>query len=453
MSDVSKLAADVVVIGAGLSGLTAADELARAGYDVVVLEGRDRVGGMVRSTVVAGIDVDAGATWVAPHHKAIRDLAERLGCPLMPHFHDGKGILSYGGKRRVESVLDMAPWVILDITRIMKDLQKLTDGLPVTAPWVYPDGANLDSISFEEWMTSRWALDDTRKFLTMVSLVHWGTPPRDVSLFNVLRYIKNIGGVDVMLKIEGGDQQDQILGTAHGIVSKFANSIEARIFLGSPVRRVVVSGGGATVETDSLKIEARQVIVTVSPDHRSSIEFAPQLPERHHGLAGSLRLGALSKAFVAYDRPFWRSKGLSGESVSDDATVFLTFDVSPLEDGPGILMVFCDARGFDGHARDERQKRVIDHLTHLFGQRAKGATDYTDFSWGNDTFAPGGPKPAVGPTSCISFGSALREPIGPIHWAGTETADEFGGTMNGAILSGLRAAREVASKMALLSVT
>ncbi|MFF9340224.1 MULTISPECIES: flavin monoamine oxidase family protein [unclassified Streptomyces] len=436
---------DVVVVGAGLAGLTAADELSRAGHDVVVIEGRDRVGGRVHTVEVAGVPVDAGATWVAPHHAAVRDLVSRFGGEFVPQFHQGKGVMSFGGKRKIESATSMAPWGMLDITRILNDLQKMVNGLPVSAPWKHPEAAQLDSMSLGEWLTAKHALKDTRKFLTMFSLVQWGAPVSDVSLFNALRYIKNLGGIEFMLTVEGGDQQDRVLGTTHSLVGKLADTLEDRVIVGSPVERVTTVGDRATVETGRHAIEARYVVVTASPTHRSTIKFTPALPERHYGLSRSWRLGALSKAFVAYDRPFWRDEGLSGEGMSDDETVFLTFDVSPSADGPGILMVFCDARGFDAHDEDERRRRVVKHLVHLFGERARHAVDYTDFSWGNDVFAPGGPNPAVGPKAWTTFGPYLREPVGLVHWAGSETADETSGSMNGAMLSGRRAAAEVAA--------
>lgn len=101
----------------------------------------------------------------------------------------------------------------------------------------------------------------------------------------------------------------------------------------------------------------------------------------------------------------------------------------------------------DAHDRDERSRRVVRHLTHLYGDEARRIIGYEDFAWGNDEFAPGGPNPAVPPRTWTSFGHLLREPVGLIHWAGTETADQFSGTMNGAILSGRRAATEVATRL------
>lgn len=336
---------------------------------------------------------------------------------------------------------------MLDITRIMGALQKIVDGLPVSSPWEHPDAARLDSMSLGEWLTSKHALAGTRKFMTMFSLVHWGAPVGDVSLFNALRYIKNLGGVEFMLKVEGGDQQDRVLGTTHALVGGLADTLGSRVIVDAPVKTITTVGDRVTVGTGEHTIDARFVIVTASPTDRSTIEFSPALPERHYGLARSWRLGALSKAFVAYDRPFWRDRGLSGEAVSDDETVFLTFDVSPGADGPGILMVFCDARGFDAYDQDERRRRVVAHLVHLYGESARHTTDYTDFSWGNDVFAPGGPNPAVAPKAWTTFGRYLRELVGLVHWAGTETADETSGSMNGAILSGQRAADEVAARL------
>ncbi|MFC8733459.1 flavin monoamine oxidase family protein [Luteimicrobium sp. NPDC057192] len=444
----TKQHADVVVVGAGIAGLTVADQLTREGHHVVVLEGRDRVGGRIRQAEVAGVAVDAGATWVAPGHTAVRDLARRLGCELVPQFHQGKGVLSFDGRRRVESVTALAPWVMLDLARIMRALDRAADDLPSSSPWEHPHAARLDATSLGEWLTAKRALKNTRKFVTMISLVHWGAPVGDVSLFNVLRYIKTLGGIEHMLAVEGGDQQDRMLGTMHTMVSGLADTLGPRVLLGSPVEGVTTAGDRVTVRTPVHTIEARYVVVTASPMHRSSIEFTPALPEQHYGLARTWRLGALSKAFVAYDRPFWRDDGLSGEGMSDDETVFLTFDVSPHPDGPGILMAFCDARGFDAHDEGERRRRVVDHLVHLYGQRAREVTDYTDFSWGNDSFAPGGPNPAVAPKAWTAFGPYLREPVGRIHWAGTETADETSGTMNGAILSGMRAAAEVTARLA-----
>lgn len=447
MSDKLNLSSDVVIIGAGLAGLAAAELLTRSGYDVIIVEGRDRVGGRVKTINVADTEVDAGAAWVGPHHTAVRGLASRMGVRLIPQYHSGKSVLSFDGKRQDENESAFASGLANDLSRVALSLETLADAVPVAAPWEHPNVDYLESMSFGEWLATVKAAEETLAFFNVLSLVHWGAPVTDVSLLNVIRYIKCFGSLEVMLKVEGGDQQDRIEGTAQGLIKRFADSLDARILLNAPVEHIITNDNGLTVQTPREEINAQFAIITASPAHRSFINFTPPLPEQYYGLARAWRLGALSKAFVAYGKPFWREDGLSGESVSDNETVFLTFDVSPQDKSTGILMAFCDARGFDGFNQEERQRRVVEQLVHLYGERAREITDYADFSWGNDTFAAGGPNPAVGPGAWRSFGRYLSEPVGRVHWAGTETAHDTSGTMNGAILSGLRAAEEVTKRL------
>ena len=130
--------------------------------------------------------------------------------------------------------------------------------------------------------------------------------------------------------------------------------------------------------------------------------------------------------------------------------MFITFDVSPQPDGPGILLGFVDARAFDGLPADQRRQRALDCFAALFGDQALKPIDYVDHRWGAEEFAPGGPTAAVPPGSWTRYGQWLRRPVGPIHWAGTETADEWTGFLDGAVRSGQRAAAEVASRLSAL---
>src|SRR5690606_35447101 len=92
--------------------------------------------------------------------------------------------------------------------------------------------------------------------------------------------------------------------------------------------------------------------------------------------------GRLSKAYAAYDTPFWRADGHSGEALSDTGPVFITFDVSPGAGGPGILLGFIDPREFDALAPDQRRERAVSGFAALFGEPARHPIDYVDFSWG-----------------------------------------------------------------------
>ncbi|MEV5001837.1 flavin monoamine oxidase family protein [Nocardioides sp. LML1-1-1.1] len=436
---------DVVIIGAGFAGLSAADRLVSLGKSVRVVEGRDRVGGRSLTGQVAGVEVDFGATWVSPRHTAIRGLAERVGCTTTDQFAEGRNVLWMAGKRRTyaSTIPKVSPVALVDMARVQLALEKLVATIDVDQAWESPEADRLDTISFGEWLDQKHALSATRALMTVVSKVQWGCTPGDVSLLHALRYIRAAGGVDHMLDVEGGQQQERYLQTTQEIAKRLADQLGDSVLLGAPVRRVTQDDEGVTVHTDTEVISASYAIVTAAPAHRADIVFEPPLPEAAAGLARSWRMGVLSKAFVAYDKPFWRTNGLSGEAVTDTGTVFITFDVSPEPTGPGILMAFCDPRVFDDFDQETRRSQVIKQLVDLYGEQASSPIDYVDHRWGAEPFAPGGPNPAVAPRATTTYGMALAEPHSRVHWAGTETAGEWAGCMNGAVLTGQRVAERV----------
>ncbi|MER6973704.1 flavin monoamine oxidase family protein [Nocardioides sp. NPDC000445] len=441
--------ADVVIVGAGFAGLSAAERLSSLGVSVLVVEGRDRVGGRSFTGEVAGVKVDLGATWIARRHTAIRDLAERVGCTMTGQFADGRNVLWMAGKRRTYqgTIPSISPAALVDMARVQMALEKLLSTIDVDAAWTSPVAAQLDRISFGEWLDQKRALPSTRALMAVVSKVQWGASPGDVSLLHALRYIRSAGGLEHMLDVEGGQQEERVFETTQEIAVRLAERLGERVVLDAPVRRIAQDDEGVTVFTDATTITAQYAIATSAPAHRADIEFEPALPEASEGLTRTWRMGALSKAFVAYEKPFWRAEGLSGEAITDTGTVFITFDVSPGEDGPGILMAFCDPRVYDGFSPEIRRKRVVEQLVGLYGAQAETPIDYIDHCWGTDDFAPGGPNPAVAPYATTSYAGALTQPHGRVDWAGVETAGEWAGTMNGAVLTGLRVAERVAARV------
>ena len=436
---------DVVIVGAGFAGLTAADALVSKGHSVVVLEGRDRVGGRSMTGEVAGVKVDMGATWVSLRHTAIRALAERMGCSFVPQFHEGRNVLIMSGRRRTykSTIPKLGPAALVDVARIQMALDRMAKTIDLDAPWESPNAADLDSISFAEWLNKKRVLYPTRSMMNVVSKVYWGAPPSDVSLLHVLFYINAGQGLDHMLDVVNGQQEERIVESTQEIAKRLAAQLGESVVLNAPVRRITQDDSGVTVSTDSATYTAQYAISATAPGHRADIEFAPALPTKAEGLAKTWHMGALSKAYVAYDEPFWRADGLSGEALTDTGAVFITFDLSTSADGPGIMLAFCDPHTFDDFDIETRRSRVLEQLVAMYGDKAANPIDYADHCWGTESFAPGGPNPAVAPFATTSYGSALTEPHGRVHWAGSETAGAWAGCMNGAVLSGLRAADDV----------
>ncbi|MET0993431.1 MAG: flavin monoamine oxidase family protein [Mycobacterium sp.] len=438
--------ADVVVVGAGFAGLSAARDLLRFGHEVVVFEGRDRVGGRSATTTIAGTPVDLGGTFVGPTQDAVLALAAELGCKTVPTYSRGKNLIRWRG--RVRSYRSTIPRLsileLLDVSRIQWRFERACRQVPVQTPWTAPTAHKLDELTLDGWLRSVHASASTRDLMAIMARVTWGCEPQEVSILHAVRYVKAAGGLGPMLDVKGGAQQDRFPGGTQQIAMRMADELGPRVVLNAVVRRIERHADGAVeVSSDRGQISARSAIVAIAPAHRAGIVFDPALPAEYQKLAQHWPQGKLSKAYAAYDTPFWRANGCSGEALSDEGPVFITFDVSPADEGPGILLGFTDARTFDPLPAADRRDRALAGFATLFGDAALHPIDYVDHCWGTEEFAPGGPTAAVPPGSWTTYGPWLRKPVDGIHWAGTETADKWTGFLDGAVRSGKRAAAEV----------
>ncbi|WAY21343.1 flavin monoamine oxidase family protein [Mycolicibacterium fortuitum] len=444
---------DVVVVGAGFAGLSAARALVRLGHQVVVLEGRDRVGGRSSTATIAGVPVDLGGTFVGPTQDAVLALADEFGCRTVPTYDRGKNLILWHGRVRSyrSTIPRLSMMELFDVSRIQWRFERLCRLIRVDEPWKSANAEKLDELSLEQWLRSAGANASTRNLMAIMSRVTWGAEPDEVSMLHAARYVKAAGGLDRMLDVRGGAQQDRFPAGTQQIALKMAEELGDRVVLGAPVSRIERrSDGTVAVTCPSGVVRARAVIVAIPPQHRTGIEFRPALPEPYADLAANWPQGNLSKAYVAYEKPFWRANGCSGEALSDEGPVFITFDVSPGDagsGGPGILLGFTDARTFDRLSPSERREQALSGFAALFGEAARQPTDYLDHCWSTEEFAPGGPTAAVPPGSWTRYGRWLREPVDAIYWAGTETANQWTGFLDGAVRSGQRAAAEVAGRL------
>jgi monoamine oxidase len=437
----------VIVVGAGFAGLTAARDLVRSGYQVLVLEGRDRVGGRTAAGSVAGVPVDLGAAFVGPTQDAVLGLAAELECATMPTHNRGANVIKWRGRVRSYSgtVPSLSLLGLLDVARIQLQFARIATGVPGDAPWSAPHAARLDDQSLGDWLRSTRATASTRDLLAIMSRVTWGAEPDEISLLHAVRYVKAAGGLDRMLDVDNGAQQDHLIAGTHQIAVRMADQLGDRVVLSAVVEAVEHTPTGVTVVSSAGTVAAHALVVATAPQHRAAITFSPALPTEHDTLARCWPQGSLSKAFAAYETPFWRADGKSGQALSDTGPVFITFDVSPGGRGPGVLLGFVDAREFDHLDPPQRRERALTCFTELFGAPARHPIDYLDHCWGTEPFAPGGPTAAVPPGSWTTVGPWLRRPVNRVFWAGTETADRWTGFLDGAVRSGRRAATEVST--------
>lgn len=196
--------ADVVVVGAGFAGLSAAHDLVGHGYDVVVLEGRDRVGGRSSTTTIAGTPIDLGATFVGPTQDAVCELARELDCESVPTYSRGKNLIRWRGRVRAyrSTIPRLSMIELFDVSRIQWRFERVCRRIPVDEPWTASGAENLDEQSLDRWLRSLHASASTRDLMAIVSRVTWGCEPDQVSMLHAARFVKAAGGLGRMLDVE-----------------------------------------------------------------------------------------------------------------------------------------------------------------------------------------------------------------------------------------------------------
>jgi monoamine oxidase len=450
--------ADVTIVGAGLAGLSAARSLMASGHEVVVLEARDRVGGRTLNEPIGdGKVVELGAQWVGPTQDRIGSLIKEIGLETFPTYSQGENLFERGERvRRYRGTIPRLNPIALAETGVMlARLNRLARQVPREAPWQAPRATDWDAQTFESWMRRNVRSAGARDLLRLAIEGVWAAEPRDLSLLHVLFYVSSAGSLELLLDTEGGAQQDRVVGGTQLVSMKVADALGDAVVLESPVRAIDHGGDGVVVSSDRVKVRARRAIVAIPPALAGRIAYEPALPALRDGLCQRMAQGSVVKCMAVYDRPFWRERGLSGQLTSARGPVSVGFDNSPPDGSPGVLLAFLEGRAArEGAALDAGARRevVLGCLARAFGPEAARPEHYVDKAWANDEWARGCYGGFMPPGGWLDHGKALRAPIGPVHWAGAETATVWNGYMDGAVSSGERAAAEVAESLGVAPV-
>src|SRR5262245_22380863 len=179
--------ADVVVVGAGVAGLTAARRISAAGKSVVVLEARDRVGGRTLNDTVAGVTVEIGGQWVGPGQDRVNALIDELGLERYPSYDEGEIVYELGPgklKRFRGATPPVSPVALADLFQAQRRLDKLVETVDTEKPWATPDAAALDALSFGSWLDRRVRTDQARAFYDLITATVFATEADTMSLLH-----------------------------------------------------------------------------------------------------------------------------------------------------------------------------------------------------------------------------------------------------------------------------
>lgn len=401
---------DVVVVGAGFSGLAAADLLHRGGHSVVVLEAQDRVGGKVESMVdTLGDRFDSGGQYVADEMDAVIAMVQRAGAALWPSHPGGRPItvpdrwhLDWdAGEAACDAIADR--------------------GLPQPDIW------------FAEWLESQPLTEGARAAAR--SLTN-GQLCMDHGLVGVAQLVEGAARTPPLAE----ELQYSVLGTMHSLAEWLAAPLDVR--RGCAVSRIVRTDDVLLVHAGEVRLEAAQVIVAVPPSVIPTITFEPPLSSELLGDAAAFVPGDVTKVRLRYSQPFWRESGLSGTVRFCEPYGLYVADASVAD--AHALVVFIGgplAARWRQLGDDARLQRVLAAVTDALGPAAAEPFDVQTRDWQPDEFGAGGYSQIVQGLGRPGAATRLREGENGVLFASTELADLFPGYIDGAIRAGVAAAR------------
>jgi putrescine oxidase len=448
---------DVVIVGAGPSGLTAARELKKAGLSVAVLEARDRVGGRTWTDTIDGAMLEIGGQWVSPDQTALLALIDDLGLQTYSRYRDGESVyIGADGKRTLYTgeTFPVSETTAAEMDKLTVLLDSLAAEIGAEEPWAHPKARELDTISFHHWL--RQNSTDEEACNNIGLFIAGGMLTKPAHAFSALQAVlmaasagsfSNLTDEDFILdkRVVGGMQQVSLLQAAE---------LGEDVVLDSPVRTINwtedASGGHrVTAVSERATVNARFVIMAVPPNLYSRVSFNPPLPRRQHQMHQHQSLGLVIKVHAVYSSPFWREDGLSGTAFGAGAIVQEVYDNTNHEDPRGTLVGFVSDEKADAMfelSAEDRRRTILESIASFLGEKALDPEVYYESDWGSEEWTRGAYAASYDLGGLHRYGKDQLKPVGPIYWSSSDLAAEGYQHVDGAVRMGqITAARIVAA--------
>ena len=444
----------VAVVGAGLAGLTAANDLRSAGWDVVVLEARDRVGGRVFTrygqmdgvAFDAGLHAEGGGESIDDNHDQILALLRQygIGTERREADREAKGLARYQGQ--VTGLSDFVTLrggaVAADYARFSTEVQKLTDryGIDPEHPDHADGAAALDAGSLAQFVDSLNLVPEARFVVERENVALYAAELTDVSMLFVAQQTAAVDGVPA-----SASETMRITGGNSTLPAAMAAALGDAVITGAPVTAIAHDGDGVTVTAGDHVVHAAHVVLAVPPPPLRSVAFDPPLPAALQAAIAGLDLGPAVKVTTQYTSPFWRDAGHSGLSVADLDYRISWGATDSYTASAGLLSSFttgANATALAALADEDRIGRVQGQIDQVYaGAIAHQSGAAATMAWPLEPFTGGG-YAAYRPGQLSAFWAPLREGAGRILLAGEHT-EPLAGYMESAVRSGHRAATTI----------
>ncbi|MET1051594.1 MAG: NAD(P)/FAD-dependent oxidoreductase [Mycetocola sp.] len=442
---------DVVIIGAGASGLTAATRLRAAGLSVAVLEARDRVGGRLWTNEIDGAMLELGGQWVSPDQDALIETVAELGLETYSRYREGDSVYvnAIGEQTRFTGeIFPVAASTQREMERLINVLDALVADIGPREPWAHPLAQELDSITWIDWLAGQ--TDDLEARDNIALFIAEAMITKPAHAFSALQAILMAASAGSFSHLVDADfiLDKRVIGGLQQVPLLLAEKLGDDVFLGQPVRRLEWSDAGVTAVADGMTVNARHAIVAVPPNLYSRIDFQPPLPRRQQQMHQHLSLGFVIKVHAVYETPFWREAGLSGTAFSPYELVHESYDNTNHDDPRGTLVGFVSDKKAD-HAfsmnAEERKHAILTSLSHYYGEQTMNPVVYYESDWGSEEWTRGAYAASFDMGGLHRYGADLRTPVGPIHWSCSDLAAEGYQHVDGAIRMGRETADAIIS--------
>lgn len=446
MASAAKRHKRVVIVGAGFAGLAAAHELSSVGYDVTVVEARQRLGGRVLSfsDFIPGRNIEGGGELIGSNHPSWANYKEKFKLEFLdvtegdeeaPIVLDGRR-LSAGESEQLWREMDEA-------LRLMNTAARAIDA---DEPWKSAESRKLDQRSTASWIDALNSSTLCKLGLEVQLASDNGVRTAWQSYLGNLSQVKG-GGIEAFwtdsesFRCRGGNQL---------LATKLADPLGSRrILLGTPVDSISATERLMNVKlADGSILEADDVVLAIPPTAWKRIAFSPPLPEQLVPQMGS------NVKFLTYLKgPFWNDAKLSPWGLSDGIAA-MTWDATEGQTGGEAagMSVFAGGPAADAGRQlnpVERTERYLSEMAKLYPDVGKNFIKARFMDWPSEPWTGAGYSfPAPGQITTI--GPILRQGLGNLHFAGEHTCYAFVGYMEGALSSGIGLAKRLAKRDELI---